>query len=122
MKIKVRRTFLRNYNYRISFEKNNGGSVEIKKYTPNFIAIQTVSTASSFLVLTDSYYPGWEAKIDGNETHIFRTDYTFRGVKIPEGRHEVTFTYRPKSFRYGVYAAIIGIIGMIFLLIYKKRK
>ncbi len=106
----------------ISFEKNNGGSVEIKKYTPNFIAIQTVSTASSFLVLTDSYYPGWEAKIDGNETHIFRTDYTFRGVKIPEGRHEVTFTYRPKSFRYGVYAAIIGIIGMIFLLIYKKRK
>jgi len=96
---------------------NNGGSAEIKVYTPNRIEIETVTSSSSFLVLTDSYYPGWEATVDGRDVHIFRTDYAFRGIEVSKGKHLVVFRYFPQSFRNGLYIAIIGLTGVIFFLL-----
>ena len=49
--------------------------------------------------------------IDGLETKILRVDYAFRGVIIPKGNHEVTFTYDPNSFKIGLMLALSGIIG-----------
>ena len=46
---------------------------------------------NGFLVLTDSYYPTWHAAVDGVEEKIYRTDYNFRGIIIPAGKHKVEF-------------------------------
>lgn len=67
------------------------GSAVITEYVPQRVVIKTVNEESGFLVLTDSYYPTWRATIDGEETRIFRTNYTFRGVVVPRGQHIVTF-------------------------------
>lgn len=106
----------------ISFSNGTGGSARILEYSPNKVEIETIATSSGFLILTDSYYPGWHAKIDGEEVKIYRTDYTFRGLKVPKGKHTVIFTYNPESFRYGVYTAIIGISGICLLLMLRPFK
>lgn len=98
------------------------GSAKIKSYEPNYVDIETLSNAPSFLVLTDSYYPGWNAYVDGTKTKIFRTDFTFRGVEVPAGENTVEFKYEPKSFTYGIYLAIIVMLGLIFLGIFSRRK
>jgi uncharacterized membrane protein YfhO len=61
------------------------------------------------LVLTDLYYPGWEARVNGRTTAINATDIAFRGVAIDAGRSTVEFRYRPAGFRQGVIAAAIAV-------------
>ncbi|NWG04920.1 MAG: YfhO family protein [Syntrophaceae bacterium] len=75
--------------------------------------IHTHSASPSFLVLSDVYYPGWEATIDGKPTHIFQTNYVLRGVMIPQGGHIVRFEFKPKVFYVG---AVISALSLLFLI------
>ncbi len=54
------------------------------------------SEQPGFLVLSDNYYPGWVATVDGEEQKIFRANYLWKGVFVPAGKHEVTFEYKPR--------------------------
>jgi hypothetical protein len=67
------------------------GEVNIVNYQPNKININVINKGEGFLVLTDSYYPTWHAKIDGKETRIYLTDYNFRGIIVPKGEHTIEF-------------------------------
>jgi hypothetical protein len=48
-----------------------------------------------WVVLNDVWHPYWFAKVDGAETDILRANVLFRAVRIPEGRHSVTFSFEP---------------------------
>ncbi len=67
------------------------GKANILKYAENTVDVQTENKDKGFLVLTDSFYPTWHVKIDGEETKIYLTDYNFRGVFVPKGIHAVEF-------------------------------
>jgi uncharacterized membrane protein YfhO len=67
------------------------GQADITSYESNKVDIQTDNKGEGFLVLTDSYYPTWHAKIDGKETRIYLTDYNFRGIIVPKGEHSIEF-------------------------------
>ena len=94
---------------------SGSGSAEIKIYEANKIEIETNANAPALLVLSDPFYPGWKATIDGQETKIYRTNYAFRSVAVPGGRHSVRFTYEPSSFKIGLLLSIIGVIGMLII-------
>lgn len=87
-------------------------SVEIKNYEENKIMLTTNTKTDKILVLSDNYYPGWKALIDGIETTIYRANYSFRALVIPKGNHSILFSYEPNSLKYGV------IISGFFLVIY----
>jgi len=63
-------------------------------YQENKITIETENVEEGFLVLTDSFYPTWKAKIDGVETTVNRVNYNFRGTSVPKGNHKVEFYTR----------------------------
>ena len=68
------------------------GTAQITSYKDNEVTIETNNDKEGFLVLTDSFYPSWHAKIDSSsEVKIFRADYIFRGVFVPAGKHTVRF-------------------------------
>lgn len=67
------------------------GSATILEYKANKVSIEVASKGESFLVLTDTFYPSWKAFISGKVTKIYRTDYNFRGVIVPKGKHIVEF-------------------------------
>ncbi len=85
------------------------GTVEIKNYQDQAVSLETLASGDGFLFLSDNYYPGWKAYLDGKETKIYRADYAFRAVQVPEGSHKVIFKYEPESFKYG------GIISLFSL-------
>lgn len=91
-----------------------GTAVVISQKT-NEVIIETASDHKAILVLTDSFYPGWEAEVDGVESKILTADYVFRAVALPEGRHTVVFRFKPKSFYYG---AAISVLGMVIWLVW----
>jgi uncharacterized membrane protein YfhO len=61
------------------------------------------------LVLTDVCYPGWRAAVNGQAADILPTNYAFRGVTIPTGQSEVSFTYEPASYRIGLFLGLVSL-------------
>ncbi len=101
-----------------SVTTSSSGTAEITNYQPNKIDIATNSTASSLLVLTDPYYPGWRATVNGSPANVLRADYALRAVEVPAGANRVEFVYAPASFRNGVILFFVGIVGLFGLTIY----
>jgi uncharacterized membrane protein YfhO len=62
-------------------------------------------------MLTDSWYPGWVAFVDGKETPIHRADYIFRAVPLTPGEHSVVFEYRPMSLLWGAIISGLSVIA-----------
>lgn len=94
----------------------------IVSYEPNKVVINTYNDDASLLVLTDTYYPGWKAYVDGKQTEIYRADGLVRAVFVPQGNHEVKFSYMPESFLLGVIVSIITFVFLIFILIKYRSK
>jgi uncharacterized membrane protein YfhO len=69
----------------------NSGKVFIEKYNTDEVVIKTENESRGFLVLTDSYYPTWRVKINGNDGKIYRVNFNFRGVVVPEGKNTIIF-------------------------------
>ncbi|HZY40532.1 MAG TPA: YfhO family protein, partial [Anaerolineae bacterium] len=88
-------------------------SCHLVNYEPEHVVIETSVEVESYLVLTDAYYPGLIATVDGQPISIERADVLFRAVKIPAGAHRVEFRYEPRSFAIG---AIISIGAWVLLM------
>ena len=73
------------------------------------LQIEAVALQPAVLVVADSYFPGWEARVDDAAARIARADFAFRAVTLPVGRHTVTFTYRPRAFRVGARLSLAGL-------------
>lgn len=87
--------------------------VRVSSYEPHRIALQTRNAQPGLLVLSEIYYRGWEAWIDGQRTPVDRVNYTLRGIAIPPGEHQVEFVFRAHSFRNGAVYTFLGILFLI---------
>jgi len=76
-------------------------TVRITRYQPDEVVIEASMPKPGFLLLLDTYFPGWKASVDGRRTRIYRADYNFRAVALPPGRSTVRFVYRPDSLLIG---------------------
>lgn len=101
-------------------------NIQITSYQENTVTIHTQTNQPSFLVLLDNDYPGWNAYVDGNQTQVFRTDYTFRGIILPKGNHIVQFVYQPVSVSIGLWVSVLTLLtlgcGFIWSLKSQKKK
>ncbi len=70
-----------------------GGTAQIVAYADQEVSVR--AEGPGYLVLADTWYPGWEASLDGEPVPILRADLVFRGVELSPGSHEVVFRYRP---------------------------
>jgi uncharacterized membrane protein YfhO len=77
--------------------------------TNNTVTIRAALAGEGWLVLADTYYPGWAAWVDGERATVLRANGAFRAVKLEAGEHTVQFEYRPRSFVAG--AVISGLSG-----------
>ena len=89
------------------------GSASISTYGRETVEVDTRAARPSLLVLTDSWFPGWKAKVDGKSTSVERVDYVIRGVKVPAGAHTVTFTYEPASWRIGWILSLLALVTIV---------
>jgi hypothetical protein len=86
------------------------GSARTTRYGQSHVHILVEARQPALLVLTDSYFPGWHASIDGAEAPILPADVAFRGVLVPPGSHQVTFEYAPVSFSIGLALAAAALV------------
>jgi hypothetical protein len=84
------------------------------EYSPNAVKIEVVLDRDGYLILSDTYYPGWRAYVDGEEREVLRANYAFRAVPLESGQHAVLFKYDPLSFKVG-FAISLATWGAIIL-------
>jgi len=105
-------------------DMSGSSQAEIISYEPNKVVISAYSDTDSLLLLTDTYYPGWNAFVDSRPLKIYRGDYIFRGIIFPKGRHIVEFVYRPFMFILGAKISLVSLLAVLILIIrgFRKRK
>lgn len=100
------------------------GKAQITHYSPNKVRISTETSSDEILILADQYDKGWKAMIDNKEVKISPANLIFRGIKVPQGKHEVLFYYWPKSFETGLKISLVTIFltALISLAAIKIRR
>jgi hypothetical protein len=93
------------------FERNPGIAIEppdttarvsVKDFGIHNISFDVEASGNNLLYVSEIYYPkGWNALIDGMPTEIYKTDYAFRSVVVPKGRHLVEFVFHPTTYFLG---------------------
>ena len=103
--------------------------VILTNYTPNRLELKSDSPSSTILLLSELYYPGWKAYVDGKETEIRKVDYMFRSVVVPTGTHTVTMKFEPSTFTLGKKISLAsnilvwgGLLVSTYQVVRRKRK
>jgi uncharacterized membrane protein YfhO len=96
------------------------GRVETNELRSSYQRFETVVGRNCYLVVSDNYDHGWRARVDGDETPVFRADYNLRGIRLPKGRHIVEFTYRPPHFFATATISIGSTLCFVSVLIWAR--
>ncbi|MCX6355127.1 MAG: YfhO family protein [Candidatus Aureabacteria bacterium] len=105
-----------------SAEPDKGEDARIVSYSPNYVALRTKALRSAYLIVADTYYPGWKALVDGKERKIYKANYIQRAVYLDPGEHTVEFVYFPLSFKVGLGISIAALIGVVVAALRIGRK
>ena len=88
-------------------------AVRFVKYQPDDIVIEASLPRPGFLLLLDTYFPGWQATVNNRAARIYRADYNFRAVSLPAGESVVCFSYGPESLRIGFVLSFSCILLLV---------
>jgi hypothetical protein len=93
------------------------GSSRVVQDRPDRVLLEADLSEPGFVVLVDSYDPGWQAWLDGGPTRVLRANTAFRAVQVPGGRHRIEFVYRPWAVRLGIALAGISLASTVAALV-----
>lgn len=96
----------------VEFEPSShfNGKVEQIAYRPNHVTINTRQKGNGFLVLMDSYFPGWTVKVDGEEQPVLRANHFYRAVQLGPGEHTLEFDFFPEGLKLGLVVSGVSLV------------
>ena len=107
--------------------QDSTSTVQMTSYAPNKLTY-TVDGKGGVLVLSEIYYPGWTATVDGQEVELGRVNYVLRALHIEAGKHEVVLSFFPQSVKttetlaYVALAILLLLIVLVVVLQVRKKK
>ncbi len=94
------------------------GTATISRYGANRVEIDAKMDGDGYVLLTDTYFPGWRASVDEREVPVVRANGLFRAVPVPAGEHRVVLRYSPFTFQLGGYLSVMGLFAIVLGLAY----
>lgn len=92
---------------------NNPVPVPVNELSPTELLLTVDAPASGYVVLTDTYFPGWQATVDGQPAAIWPANLAFRAVAVSQGTHRLQFRYRPRGFTVGLWVSTVSLLGVL---------
>jgi len=96
--------------------------VEVADSSDEHLLLQISSPRTSYLVVSQTFDPGWKARIDGASAPVLKANLNFLAIPVPAGRHAVSLDYRPDSYRWGWITFAIAVASFALLLIGSKLR
>ncbi len=97
---------------------SSGEVLQVVDLGPDRVRVEVRTSSGGWLLLSDLYYPGWRAWVDGTPTTVYPADVMFRAIWVPSGAETIDFRYRPSAFYTG---AGVSLLAWIFLLSLRWR-
>lgn len=105
-------------------QEDESSQISFLSYEEDEFVLKASLQRSGYLFLSEVYFPGWKAFVDGQSTKIYRANYLFRSICLDEGNHTVRFVYSPLSLEIGASITVLTLIILIGILIrhiYKRK-
>jgi hypothetical protein len=90
--------------------------------TFNTVTVSGTLLEPGWVVLADTYYPGWVATVDGEPAEIIPANHAFRAVAVRAGTHTVRFEYRPRSFAVGAVVTLLSLVVWVAGAVMARRR
>ena len=97
-------------------------SSTIQAYEPSRVLVEADLGCGGLLVLADTYFPGWQATVDGKPQPVLEVYGAVRGVVLGAGKHRVEFTYLSAPIRFGATGLLGSCLGLLFLFIFDRKE
>jgi hypothetical protein len=89
---------------------------------PNEVTIRVSVNTPAYLVLADTWYPGWHAKVNDEPVDILRANYSFRAIRLGAGEHLVEMAYRPVTVSVGAAISLASLISLAVGMLLVRRQ
>jgi len=97
------------------------GAIISQKTANNVLSWSVETSGRAFFIVSDTWFPGWTATIDGQPAKIYIANGCVRGLFVPgPGRHEIRMSFWPRSLTAGLIATFLGLLLLAFLLFKRK--
>ena len=90
--------------------------------SPNRLELIVKSDRQGWVVVSDTWYPGWLAYVDESPSPVVKANYLFRAVAVPAGKHRIVLLYRPFSFQVGAWISAIACTVCLVWFVLRSRK
>jgi hypothetical protein len=105
----------------VPISTENAARIHMIQFTSNRVTLDVDTSFAGTLVLTDAYFPGWRATLNGKDAEVVQANGAFRAVCIPSpGRYRVIFTYTPRLLTSSLVLAATGIAMLLLLSVFSK--
>lgn len=94
----------------LDLQADRPAEVQVVGYGVNDLEVEVNSPVEGYLFLSDPFYPGWRAEVDGQPAEIIRANYAFRAVAVPQGLHRIVMTFRPVTWYAGAAVTVLTIL------------
>jgi hypothetical protein len=86
------------------------GRSVIQRYDPEAVVISVEADTDCIFLFQDTYYPGWEALVNGAPVPVLKTDLGIRALELERGTHRVEMKFSPRSLRIGILLSAAGVL------------
>lgn len=107
--------------YVAGLSPTKNGSIALKSYSPNKLEYESDTDGDQLAVFSEIWYgpnKGWQAYIDGQPADHIRANYVLRAMKVPSGKHNIVFEFKPKSYFMGETISLISSVVLLLLLVF----
>jgi len=95
-------------------------TTQITSYSANKVTVETKTENGAYLLLTDTFYPGWQVLVNGEKKQLFRAFGIFRAVEVGSGESNIEMIYKPTSFKLGLAVSTLSLIILAFFALRQK--
>jgi hypothetical protein len=93
-----------------------------RRYEANKLELDVQTEGRGFLVLSEIFYPGWRATVNGNRVQIHKADGILRGIVVPRGQSKVVLRYVPMSIYAGGILSLFAFGGTLIAFVFHWRR
>ena len=98
------------------------GQVQVLEKADGYLQLSVAAKRDCLLLITENYFPGWQARVNGSPARIFPADLAFRGLLLKPGASRIELIYRPWAFRVGLFSTLVSLLAAGAVLFSRRRR
>lgn len=98
------------------------GRAKVVSRRPGEYLLEAENPADAYLVLSEAYYPGWSAEVDGKPAEVLPANHLIQAIRLPPGRHVVRFAYRSRFLGVGFAVAVLAALVPVAMVLVRRRR